>query len=125
MYELQQTNATQNLFGIWLERSDRSDGTLRVPSLLGGSLGHAGDRSFILQKAGGLQRIFSYIAFAPMRGVAVFIAINKFEFAAAAALAEGSFPQVFAFSLTLSLSRFILPSKKASLIKNWVKIAGE
>jgi len=47
-----------------------------------------GDRPFILQKAGGLQGIFTYIAFAPTRGVAVFIAINKFDFAAAMAMAE-------------------------------------
>jgi D-alanyl-D-alanine-carboxypeptidase/D-alanyl-D-alanine-endopeptidase len=47
-----------------------------------------GDRPFILQKAGGLQGTFSYIAFAPTRGVAVFIAINKFDFAAAAAMAQ-------------------------------------
>ena len=44
-------------------------------------------RPFILQKAGGLQGTFSYIAFAPSRGVAVFIAINQFDFAAAAAMA--------------------------------------
>lgn len=47
-----------------------------------------GDRPFILQKAGGLQGIFSYIAFAPTHGVAVFIAINQFDFAAAMAMAE-------------------------------------
>ncbi|MGV8057545.1 MAG: D-alanyl-D-alanine-carboxypeptidase/endopeptidase AmpH [Smithellaceae bacterium] len=47
-----------------------------------------GNRPFILQKAGGLQGTFSYIAFAPTRGVAVFIAINKFDFAAAAAMAQ-------------------------------------
>ena len=47
-----------------------------------------GDRPFILQKAGGLQGTFSYLAFAPTRGVAVFIAINKFDFAAAMAMAE-------------------------------------
>jgi serine-type D-Ala-D-Ala carboxypeptidase/endopeptidase len=46
------------------------------------------DRPFILQKAGGLQGTFSYIAFAPTRGVAVFIAINKFDFNAATAMAE-------------------------------------
>ncbi|MGB6968345.1 MAG: D-alanyl-D-alanine-carboxypeptidase/endopeptidase AmpH, partial [Methyloceanibacter sp.] len=45
-----------------------------------------GDRPFILQKAGGLQGNFSYIAFAPTRGVAVFIAINKFDFGAAIAM---------------------------------------
>lgn len=47
-----------------------------------------GNRPLILQKAGGLQGTFSYIAFAPTRGVAVFIAINQFDFAAAAAMAN-------------------------------------
>ncbi len=47
-----------------------------------------GDRPFILQKAGGLQGTFSYIAFAPTRGVAVFIAINQFNFAASMAMAK-------------------------------------
>jgi D-alanyl-D-alanine-carboxypeptidase/D-alanyl-D-alanine-endopeptidase len=47
-----------------------------------------GDRPFILQKAGGRQGIFSYIAFAPMRGVAVFVAINTYDFAAAMDMAE-------------------------------------
>ncbi len=47
-----------------------------------------GDRPFILQKAGGLQGTFSYIAFAPNRGVGVFIAINQFDFGAAMAMAE-------------------------------------
>ena len=46
-----------------------------------------GDRPFILQKAGGQQGIFSYLAFAPTRGVAVFVAINTFDFAAAEAMA--------------------------------------
>ena len=41
------------------------------------------DRPFILQKAGGLQGTFSYIAFAPTRGVAVFLAIHKLDFSAA------------------------------------------
>lgn len=45
------------------------------------------NRPFILQKAGGMQGTFSYLAFAPMRGVAVFIAINKFDFGAAMAMA--------------------------------------
>jgi len=48
-----------------------------------------GNRPLILQKAGGLQGSFSYIAFAPTRGVAVFVAINKFDFSAARAMAEG------------------------------------
>ena len=47
-----------------------------------------GDRPLILQKAGGLQSTFSYIAFAPTRGVAVFVAINKFDFGAAMGMAE-------------------------------------
>jgi len=46
------------------------------------------DRPFIVQKAGGLQGTFSYIAFAPTRGVAVFIAINKFDFGAAFTMGE-------------------------------------
>jgi D-alanyl-D-alanine-carboxypeptidase/D-alanyl-D-alanine-endopeptidase len=45
------------------------------------------DRPLILQKAGGLQGIFSYTAFAPTRGVGAFIAINKFDFAAAMGMA--------------------------------------
>jgi D-alanyl-D-alanine-carboxypeptidase/D-alanyl-D-alanine-endopeptidase len=40
------------------------------------------DQPFILQKAGGLQGEFSYIAFAPTRNAAVFVSINKFDFAA-------------------------------------------
>ena len=46
------------------------------------------NRPLILQKAGGLQGIFSYAAFAPTRGVGVFIAINKFYFSAGMAMAE-------------------------------------
>jgi len=37
-----------------------------------------GDLPLILQKAGGLQGIFCYTAFAPTRGIGAFIAINKF-----------------------------------------------
>jgi serine-type D-Ala-D-Ala carboxypeptidase/endopeptidase len=47
-----------------------------------------GDRPLILQKAGGLQGVFSYVAFAPTRGVGVFVAINAFDFAASMAMAE-------------------------------------
>ena len=47
-----------------------------------------GDRPFILQKAGGQQGFFSYLAFAPTRGVAVFVAINTMDFAAAMAMAK-------------------------------------
>ena len=46
-----------------------------------------GDRPLIMQKAGGLQGMFVYHAFAPARGVGVFVAINKFDFAASAAMA--------------------------------------
>jgi D-alanyl-D-alanine-carboxypeptidase/D-alanyl-D-alanine-endopeptidase len=38
-----------------------------------------GNRPLILQKAGGLQGIFTYAAFAPTRGVGVFVAINQFS----------------------------------------------
>jgi serine-type D-Ala-D-Ala carboxypeptidase/endopeptidase len=47
-----------------------------------------GDRPLILQKAGGLQGMFVYHAFAPTRGVGVFVAINKFDFGAATGMAE-------------------------------------
>ncbi|WP_428929349.1 serine hydrolase [Marinibacterium sp. SX1] len=46
-----------------------------------------GDRPLILQKAGGADGIFSYTAFAPARGVGVFMAINQFNFAASPAMA--------------------------------------
>jgi len=45
-----------------------------------------GSRPLILQKAGGLQGVFSYAAFAPTRGVGVFIAINEFNIGAATAM---------------------------------------
>jgi D-alanyl-D-alanine-carboxypeptidase/D-alanyl-D-alanine-endopeptidase len=45
-------------------------------------------RPLILQKAGGLQGVFSYIAFAPAHGVGVFIAINQFDLGAALNMAE-------------------------------------
>jgi len=47
-----------------------------------------GDRPLILQKAGGLQGIFSYVAFAPMRNIGVMAAINAFDFNAGLALAK-------------------------------------
>jgi len=47
-----------------------------------------GNRPLILQKAGGLQGTFSYIAFAPTRGIAAFVAINQFDFATAMTMAE-------------------------------------
>lgn len=47
-----------------------------------------GDRPLILQKAGGLQGVFSYVAFAPTRGVGAFIAINQFDISAALSMAK-------------------------------------
>ncbi len=47
-----------------------------------------GDRPLILQKAGGLQGIFSYIAFAPAHDIGVFVAINKFDFGAGLNMAK-------------------------------------
>ena len=44
--------------------------------------------SFDLQKAGGLQGTFSYVAFAPTKGVGAFVAINEFNFGAALNMAK-------------------------------------
>ena len=44
------------------------------------------DRPFILQKAGGHQGTFTYIAFAPARNTAV--VIDKFDFGAAFAMGQ-------------------------------------
>jgi D-alanyl-D-alanine-carboxypeptidase/D-alanyl-D-alanine-endopeptidase len=46
------------------------------------------DRPLILQKAGGLQGVFSYVAFAPARGIGVCAAINAFDFASGRAMAK-------------------------------------
>ncbi len=47
-----------------------------------------GDRPLILQKAGGLQGVFSYVAFAPARGIGVCAAVNAFDVAAGLAMAK-------------------------------------
>jgi len=47
-----------------------------------------GDRPLILQKAGGSQGVFTYLAFAPMRNVGVFVAVNQYDFPFAMAMAE-------------------------------------
>src|SRR5271163_860617 len=47
-----------------------------------------GDRPLILQKAGGFQGVFSYVAFAPARGIGVCVAINAFDVAAGLAMAK-------------------------------------
>ncbi len=49
-----------------------------------------GDRPLILQKAGGLQGVFSYAAFAPTRNVGVVIAINAFNLGAGLAIAKAA-----------------------------------
>ncbi len=46
------------------------------------------DRPLILQKAGGLQGVFSYVAFAPARNIGVAAAINTFDFNAGMAMAK-------------------------------------
>lgn len=46
------------------------------------------EHPLILQKAGGLQGIFSYAAFAPAGGVGAFVAINQFNLGAAQAMAK-------------------------------------
>ncbi len=47
-----------------------------------------GDRPLIFQKAGGLQGIFSYVAFAPARNIGVMAAINAFDVNAGMAMAK-------------------------------------
>jgi D-alanyl-D-alanine-carboxypeptidase/D-alanyl-D-alanine-endopeptidase len=47
-----------------------------------------GDRPLILQKAGGLQGVFSYMAFSPTRGVGAFMVISEFDLAAGLAMPE-------------------------------------
>ena len=49
-----------------------------------------GDRPLILQRAGGLQGIFSYVAFSPARNVAVMVATNAFDFNAALAMGNAA-----------------------------------
>lgn len=49
-----------------------------------------GDRPLILQKAGGLQGMFVYHAFAPARDIGVFVAINAFDFAGSTLIAEAA-----------------------------------
>ena len=48
----------------------------------------AGNRPLILQKAGGMQGVFTYLAFAPMRNIGVFVAINQYDFPLAIGMAE-------------------------------------
>jgi D-alanyl-D-alanine-carboxypeptidase/D-alanyl-D-alanine-endopeptidase len=50
----------------------------------------ADHRPTILQKSGGLAGFMSYTAFAPGRGVGVFVAVNKIDFGMFAGLTEGA-----------------------------------
>jgi D-alanyl-D-alanine-carboxypeptidase/D-alanyl-D-alanine-endopeptidase len=55
------------------------------------------DRPLILQKTGGLQGVFSYLAIAPTRGVAAFFVMNEFStggFTAAVAATNGLIAQL-------------------------------
>ncbi|MEQ8655315.1 MAG: D-alanyl-D-alanine-carboxypeptidase/endopeptidase AmpH [Kiloniellales bacterium] len=47
-----------------------------------------GDRPLILQKAGGMQGVFTYTAFSPHRNIGAFVAINEFDFDTAMKMAE-------------------------------------
>jgi serine-type D-Ala-D-Ala carboxypeptidase/endopeptidase len=47
-----------------------------------------GDRPLILQKSGGLQGMFAYVAIAPTRGVGVFAAMNEFNVGGFTAMVE-------------------------------------
>ncbi len=47
-----------------------------------------GSRPLILQKAGGLQGVFTYTAFSPTRGIGMFVAINQFNVPAAMTMAK-------------------------------------
>ena len=47
-----------------------------------------GGRPLILQKAGGLQGMFVYCAFSPAKNIGAFVAINKFDFSTAMAMAR-------------------------------------
>ena len=47
-----------------------------------------GHRPLIMQKADGLQGVFSYVAFAPARGIGLCPAINAFDVNAGSAIAK-------------------------------------
>ncbi|KZM50652.1 D-alanyl-D-alanine-carboxypeptidase/endopeptidase AmpH [Labrenzia sp. OB1] len=47
-----------------------------------------GDRPLIIQKAGGSHGVFSYLAFAPSRGVGIFMSISQFNFSASMEMAN-------------------------------------
>ena len=79
---------------VWLQRDGLSpaygfdeSGHMDALSLAWVVMMPSGNRPLILQKAGGLQGIFCYAAFAPTRGIGAFIAINQFNFGAAMGMA--------------------------------------
>jgi len=49
-----------------------------------------GNRPLILQKTGGLQGTFAYLALAPTKGVGVFFAMNTFDVGAFATTVEAA-----------------------------------
>jgi serine-type D-Ala-D-Ala carboxypeptidase/endopeptidase len=49
-----------------------------------------GDLPLILQKFGGLQGVFSYVAFAPARNIAVIAAVNVLNFSRSGAMAQAA-----------------------------------
>jgi D-alanyl-D-alanine-carboxypeptidase/D-alanyl-D-alanine-endopeptidase len=80
--------------GVWLQRDGLSpvygfdeSGHMDALGLAWIVMMPQGNRPLILQKAGGLQGIFCYAAFAPSRGAGAFIAINQFDFGAGLAMA--------------------------------------
>lgn len=82
---------------VWLQRDGLSpaygfdeSGRMDALSLAWIVMMPNGNRPLILQKAGGLQGIFCYAAFAPTRGIGAFIAINQFNFGAALAMAAAT-----------------------------------
>jgi D-alanyl-D-alanine-carboxypeptidase/D-alanyl-D-alanine-endopeptidase len=49
-----------------------------------------GNRPLILEKSGGLQGMFSFVAFAPTRGIGVFVAINAFNIGGFGAMSKAA-----------------------------------
>ena len=49
-----------------------------------------GNRPLILNKSGGLQGVFSYVAFSPSRNIGVFVAINEFSASGFEAMAKAA-----------------------------------
>ncbi|MVA98477.1 D-alanyl-D-alanine-carboxypeptidase/endopeptidase AmpH [Nitratireductor sp. CAU 1489] len=69
---------------VGMDESGRMDGM----GLAWVAMNATTDRPFVLQKAGALQGQMSYLAFAPDKGVGIFMSMNKFDFSAAYAMAD-------------------------------------